>query len=167
MISLLRFLRIWLLFCTESGAVQDSPQGLSPGEVPPPAVPVFAFQASLSQAGSRDRSGDGERLGICFPGLGGARRNLLAPRLKVSSLSFSPSGCRSPALNTPRPESGPAAGRRRGCFSASRFLCRPSSTPVCAAGERAGAYDPEAPSDSAPRGSRSLFPVSPGRPGGR
>ena len=56
------------------------------------------------RAGSRDRLGVGGLLGTCFPGLGRrARRSPLVPRGKVSSLSFSSSGCGGPKAATSRP----------------------------------------------------------------
>lgn len=102
----------------------------------------FAFQASLLRPGRRDRLRDGGRLGTCFPGPGRARRNPLLSQGKVSLLSFS-SDCQAPEVAASRPppaprfhspshspssgscsslESAPETSRRRGCFSASRFL---------------------------------------------
>lgn len=96
-------------------------------------------------------------MGTCFLGLGRrARWSPLVPPRKMSSLSFSSSGCRGLEAATSRPlqptlspqgsflspESGPASGRRRSCFSESRFLCSLRSIPVCAAGESAGTRDP-------------------------
>ena len=105
--------------------------------MPLPAVPLLSYQHRL-RAGSRDRLGVGGCLGTCFLGLGRrARWSPLVPPRKMSSLSFSSSGCRGLEAATSRPlqptlsprgsflspESGPASGRRRSCFSESRFLC--------------------------------------------
>ena len=158
--------------------VRTRPPSLGPGEVPL----LSAFLPSSVTGGQPGSIGGRRTLGNLFLGLGRrARWSPLVPPRKMSSLSFSSSGCRGleaatsrPLQPTPSPrgsflspESGPASGQRRGCFSETRFLCSLRSIPVCAAGESAGARGPEAPSSSTPQGSRRPLSASLGRPGGR
>lgn len=132
----MRFLRVWVSFCAESGAGRDStarprPQGGAAARCPSLCFPSIP----QSWAGSRDRLGDRGRLGTCLPGLGRARRHPLVSRGKMSSLSFS-SSCGGPEVGASRPfqrsptptpgsflslESAPEAGRRRGSFSRPNF----------------------------------------------
>jgi hypothetical protein len=108
----------------EQAGTRRPGQGL--GDMKAPSVPLFTFQASPA----RDKQptytwAPRGAWGTCFPGLVRAPGTFLSFGNKVSSLCFS-SGSQPPphppTLTPPRgsflpPESGPAAGRRRGCFS--------------------------------------------------
>ena len=115
-----------------------------------------------SGARSRDRPGDRGRLGTRFPGLRRACRSPLISRGKVSSFSFSSSGCRGPEMaasralsNAPPSPLPPLPPGPSSLWSPDPLQAGAAAAFPCPDFSAAGALSWSAPQESAPgRGTR-------------